>query len=398
LPSVVPGTPVGINESGVVSVTLDSELQLAAGVRAGKQRSSDANESTFDITLNSQLQLGAKRKQNSAAANSSDGVIGDEASSSPWGPSISFFVYPHPLLRLLGGFSSRTVPTTAYLGFSAVAVLLVFSCARFFTYHSKRSDEEQFKKQAEAMGLGAQSFSAGHDADGAGSQAGGASAAKDLPLPPLCPEVMVPPSCECSVLVPCLVGSPISGSLLPKRAGGAAGEQPKVLTVEDCRGLSVFRATLAIRHTELPTATSIREPVGLRCLTLASTSGGTIFALVRGRCDRRSLQLFSRTNKLYGDLEPLEPAQAGSSSCSFCLSTKQGQRIIFQGDAGMSTLTATVDGRLLAILEAPADPAEIGHRRSVVVGPSVDAGVIVACIIAIDWLHNGGDVAAVLRG
>jgi hypothetical protein len=122
-------------------------------------------------------------------------------------------------------------------------------------------------------------------------------------------------------------------------------------------------------------------------LTLSSASGEALFALAREKEAKRTLAIHNHADKLYGEIEALSDSSATGGT--FCVSTPAGSRIHFRSDTGPRSggINATADdGRLLAIVEPPAN-LEDKQPRSVVIGPLVDAGLIVLSLLAIDWLR-----------
>lgn len=203
---------------------------------------------------------------------------------------------------------------------------------------------------------------------------------------PLCPELVVPQSSECSLLVPSLFDR---SKAAPGLAGGGVKGETTLLTVDDSRGTPVFRVALSAPSSSLRSGGGSSS----RCLTLSSATGEALFALAREKEAKRSLSLCDHADKVYGEVSTSELWGNGGT---FTLSTVQGHRIHFRSDGGLNgSLNATADdGRLLAIVEAPPNTGEIAPRRPVIIGPLVDAGLIVLCLLSIDWLRHESRAAA----
>jgi hypothetical protein len=185
----------------------------------------------------------------------------------------------------------------------------------------------------------------------------------------LCQELVVPQASECSLLVP----------NMPAQV--AYARDTTLVAVDDFNNTAVFRAALSAFRAE--TLETPQLDIGARCLTLSSASGQTLFAVAREKVPQRSLNICNNADKLYGVLETMEPGVA------FCLSTVMGQKVNFKVDNRIGTVNATAeDGRLLAIVEPSKVPGDTSERRSVIIGPLVDAGLIVLCLLSIDWLRN----------
>eukprot|EP00929_Paragymnodinium_shiwhaense_P010001 TRINITY_DN11447_c0_g1_i4.p1 TRINITY_DN11447_c0_g1~~TRINITY_DN11447_c0_g1_i4.p1 ORF type:complete len:527 (+),score=70.14 TRINITY_DN11447_c0_g1_i4:161-1741(+) len=196
---------------------------------------------------------------------------------------------------------------------------------------------------------------------------------------PLCPDLVVPQASECSLMVPCLLdraGQPAHAS------SGASKSDTTVVTVDDSRGTPVFRAALSSPASALRSGGATSS----RCLTISSASGEALFAVAREKEAKRTIAICDHSDKLYGDLQMTE---RWGNGYTFVLTATTGHRITFRNDNALNgSMNATADdGRLLSIVDAAQHSAE-GMRRSVIIGPLVDAGLIVLCLLSIDWLRS----------
>lgn len=210
---------------------------------------------------------------------------------------------------------------------------------------------------------------------------------------PLCADLVVPQASECSLLVPGLFDK---SKTSPSRS---AHPDSIVLTVDDSRHTPVFRVAFS---SSFRTSSAAADAGALpRCLTLSSANGEALFCLARessasGRQGTRSLSICDHADKLYAELQ-LGETWGNGSICT--LTTTQGHRTIFRRESGANggSLNVTAeDGRLLAMIPAASAPLKPGEGRSVIIGPLVDAGLIVLCVLSMDWLHRDarGPVAA----
>jgi len=181
----------------------------------------------------------------------------------------------------------------------------------------------------------------------------------------LCPELVVPEGSECTLLVPRVS---LSGS----------GVAP--VSISDARGVPVFKAVFAVSPVQG------RNKQEIKRLVLSSATGDAIFAFCRdteadSSTGQAGLAIFHHSEAPFGDIRADGPRPANGYS----VTSHRGWRLRFRGDPEGRNLNATDDhGRLLAITEAHA-PA----RRSVRIGPLVDAGLIAISVLGIDLLGQG---------
>mmetsp|Transcript_69315 Transcript_69315/g.196423 ORF Transcript_69315/g.196423 Transcript_69315/m.196423 type:complete len:345 (+) Transcript_69315:182-1216(+) len=167
---------------------------------------------------------------------------------------------------------------------------------------------------------------------------------------PLCPGLVVPEGCECTLQLP------------------RAGRGP--LTIDDAGGQPVFRALL--------------EPGRL---TLASSAGdGTVFAAIEEQGPE--LRILYASRRPFGTLR----ARAAEAGGGFEIADGNECRLRVRSFNDSSDLTIT-DGqsRLLALVETV---AERPQDRIVRIGPHVDAGLIVLAILGAELLFTGPGVGS----
>jgi len=180
----------------------------------------------------------------------------------------------------------------------------------------------------------------------------------------LCPELVVPEGSECTLLVSCL-----------SSLGGSSAMGP--MTISDARGVPVFKAVFSA-----PAARG-RKRADTRRVVLSSAAGDAIFAYCRDlevdpTTGQTGLTIFHHSEVIFGDLRTDGPRP----SSGYSVTTRRGWRIRFRGDPEGRNLNCTDEhGRLLAITEAHGP-----GRRSVRIGPLVDAGFMAICVLGIDIL------------
>eukprot|EP00929_Paragymnodinium_shiwhaense_P082698 TRINITY_DN43713_c0_g1_i1.p1 TRINITY_DN43713_c0_g1~~TRINITY_DN43713_c0_g1_i1.p1 ORF type:complete len:573 (-),score=158.02 TRINITY_DN43713_c0_g1_i1:232-1872(-) len=194
---------------------------------------------------------------------------------------------------------------------------------------------------------------------------------------PLCPEFVVPELHECAFVVP--------EHFLQSGYTGKATEA--TACTED--GSAVFRARLGKRPLDLPG--------DLQCLLLSSAGSDATFAFARKREGKSGLLLYHRSDRLYGMLD--------KENGVYRLQSSQGHKIFFNAGEEAQMHAKTSDGKLLAIVEAipfqdldATPPAESGGGRKITIGPSVDAGLIMLCLLGIDWIEQQKPAAAAASG
>lgn len=194
---------------------------------------------------------------------------------------------------------------------------------------------------------------------------------QDNSNPSICPELVVPEGCECSLLVP----------RLPPKGAGNEGK----ISVADAMGVSIFQAEFR--------PSLIGQADGKRMI-LTSSATENIFATCRDAkpvappADREGygLMIHNHLEQPIGVLRSETPARS-----SYTLLTRQGVRIQVQGDIKAGAVTITdQQGRLLATAETKGTTN--GGLRSVRVGPLVDAGLMVLSILGIDLLEHDAAV------
>jgi len=186
-------------------------------------------------------------------------------------------------------------------------------------------------------------------------------------FPFLCAELVVPEESECTLLVPLLN---MSGT----------GTPPEV-TVDDTRGIAVFRATMSGGDVNGSRVTRSQE--GMR-LVLSSVQGDAILAYSRvvkcGRGQPETLvAIHHHSNALFGEL------RQDAGGFNFMMATTWGPKQVKFRREAQSITAIDETQRMMAIAETL--PENL-NTRSVRIGPLVDAGFIVLALFGIDMLES----------
>jgi len=123
---------------------------------------------------------------------------------------------------------------------------------------------------------------------------------------------------------------------------------------------------------------SPREPEQQR-LTLLSASGEVVFAFCRDGAGPRSLTMHRHTEELFGTLV----GQSEQSGGAYVLRCGRDAEIRFSGHQRLQAIDN--HARLLAMAEPLSDKPQC---RSVRIGPKVDAGLVVLCMLGINCLEQ----------
>jgi len=186
--------------------------------------------------------------------------------------------------------------------------------------------------------------------------------ADDPDGPHLCPALVVPEDSECTLLVPLIT----------------PGHSGKTITICDSHGVPIFKANFGT----IPSGPG--ELSNEKRAVLSNPILDTVFAFCRdARVDKesgmRELEICYETEKPFGMLRADGPRFASGYS----VAARGGWRIRFRGGPDGRNLNATDEhGRLLAMTEVN------GQRRSIRIGPLVDAGLIVLAMLGISILQN----------
>lgn len=184
----------------------------------------------------------------------------------------------------------------------------------------------------------------------------------------LCPDLVVPDSSECCLLVPY---APLTFE--------------EVVTVDDARGMPVFKVTTYLDVSSGPFA-----PVRTVQMVLANAQGEAVFASCMIKEEGGPAPLVSLVTKDEQANRFATLSAAGPEL--FMLTMVRGLRIQFRlermkGGVKFSIYDEDRPPRLLAIAEPlVADAIEPSRKRVVRVGPQVDAGLIVLSMMGIDAL------------
>mmetsp|Transcript_64447 Transcript_64447/g.185217 ORF Transcript_64447/g.185217 Transcript_64447/m.185217 type:complete len:432 (+) Transcript_64447:13-1308(+) len=224
--------------------------------------------------------------------------------------------------------------------------------------------EQQRRQQAQQAGAGASQRSQrqvpapctpGPIYSGGKADSASLSKLPDYTAAYLCPELVVPEEQECTLLVP----------RLPE--GGSSGQ----VTVDDLRGVAVFRAYYG---------------QGKR-LILSSAAGDSVFAFCRDG-ESGTLTIHHPSDAQFGSLR--------SDGGGYTVATRRGVCMHLRGDVRLGNLNATDEqGQLLAIAEPV---AKSNARRSVRIGPQVDAGLVALVLLGIDVLEQQAAAVPGSRG
>jgi hypothetical protein len=150
------------------------------------------------------------------------------------------------------------------------------------------------------------------------------------------------------------------------------------ISVVDTRGDAVL--SLSLR----------RSDSGKRCLVLAGERNKQIFAIATETENTGTITIADRINKAYATFQLGEVWVSGSI---FVLQTSGGQKFSFRKDAKEGTMHAVAqDGRMMACID-PSDSAAGPHgpSRTLIIGPSADAGLFVLCLLCSDMMTWGPD-------
>mmetsp|Transcript_12784 Transcript_12784/g.40096 ORF Transcript_12784/g.40096 Transcript_12784/m.40096 type:complete len:515 (+) Transcript_12784:118-1662(+) len=180
----------------------------------------------------------------------------------------------------------------------------------------------------------------------------------------LCPELVVPEECECTLQVP---------RLLPHLRRLGSGQS--VATVDDARHLPMFRVNFSL------------PSMGNKCLVLSSATDdtdGMVFAFCKasqpGPTLEPTLTIHHAARGQFGTLR----MRAGEPEREYEVVTRVGGLISLRC-SGNDLTASDGQGQLMALVEPlPEDPT----RRVVRIGPLVDAGLITLSILGVDLLEG----------
>lgn len=184
----------------------------------------------------------------------------------------------------------------------------------------------------------------------------------------LCPGLVVPEECECSLLVP---------RLQPQNFVNE-------VTIDDAAQVPVFRVmySLPSRSDSIGGATALAaskgvEQDGNRCLILSTADDHTVFAFCRLGFNG-ALTILDAKEKPFG----LIRARAGRSG--YEVATRLGLQIHVGLNQSQDLAVIDRRGRTLALTQPlPGD----GLNRMLRIGPWVDAGLITLAVMAVDLLE-----------
>jgi len=206
----------------------------------------------------------------------------------------------------------------------------------------------------------------------------------------LCPDLVVPETSQCSLLIP----------RLPVDAGVADDGIPtREFTIDDARGNPIFRVVFAPRtlprQQRDPNEGTMLPLEGIKRLVLTNLSGDFVYAYC---CFVEPPVLPPPTSEdMHWGYVPISNvgklsmhhASSGHFSTmvsnapqpGFRMTTKTGSMLSFHGALGKLNITDS-QGVLMATVER--NPVA---RRSLDIGSGADAGLIVLCILGIDLLE-----------
>jgi len=170
--------------------------------------------------------------------------------------------------------------------------------------------------------------------------------------------------------------------MVPRLPGSAGGSSQ--VSVDDARGVPVFSVAFS---KATPWGSSRKES---KRLILSSATGDAIFAFCRDieediHGGTMGLAIHHHSEASFGTLH----ADSRHAGCGYTAVAHQGFRVHFKGDFLLGNINITdAQGRLLAIAEPIHQGG--GNRRSVRIGPLVDAGLVALAMLGIDLLEHQG--------
>mmetsp|Transcript_47675 Transcript_47675/g.108428 ORF Transcript_47675/g.108428 Transcript_47675/m.108428 type:complete len:476 (+) Transcript_47675:112-1539(+) len=185
----------------------------------------------------------------------------------------------------------------------------------------------------------------------------------------LCPELVVPEGSECTLVVPRLPGSAMDSS---------------EVTIDDAKGAPVFHATFS----KASTWGSVTVRQESKRLILSNATGEAVFAFCRDveaetRGGPIGLVIHYHSDAPFGTLR----ADTRDTGSGYTVVARQGSTFHFRGQPLLGNMNVTDEkGRLLAIAEPM--HSHDGSRRSVRIGPLVDAGLVTLAMLGIDILEH----------
>lgn len=191
-------------------------------------------------------------------------------------------------------------------------------------------------------------------------------------LETLCPQLVVPEDSECTLIMP----------RMPRSEGD--------MMIFDSRGGPVFQVIIeGGSHKQsqrgLILSSPNREAEFARALEYSDKVGA-------GPATKSRLAMLDADGRLHGFLEGESP---GANGCLFQYIPNAGHRTRFQRNASGERFEVKYeDGKLLAMVEPTSggilDPSN--ENLSVIIGPSVDAGLMVLCLMGSCWLRRENSV------
>jgi hypothetical protein len=194
----------------------------------------------------------------------------------------------------------------------------------------------------------------------------------------LCPDLVVPESTECTLLIP----------KLPLRGAHGSGTESVALDLSDQQGRPVFHMMLFLG----------RRGTGQPWLRLDHASEDRAFAVccAKDLAPDGSVTSVSFHDEgigrgggtVWGVMRFEQPSSVGKLGL-YVITSITGWRVVLEGDfqgAGAVNATAEDSGKLLAI----ASPEGEGDRRSkrlLRLGPGTDAGLLLLAVLAVDLLE-----------
>jgi len=185
-------------------------------------------------------------------------------------------------------------------------------------------------------------------------------------LAPLCPQLVVPQGTESELFLPVL------GATKEWNCSTVLSPQGSVLLEASFRPLlQASPPTPGVRN---------RGPES-QCLTLSGPGANCIFARALQIKDSKTVAIHDHADVFYGDLGAVDTS-------SFFLTTRRGPKIYFHCDRLVGSIVATDgDGRQMAVVEPRPKVSNSNGRRKIAIGPLVDAGLMILCVLTIDWVY-----------
>jgi len=192
----------------------------------------------------------------------------------------------------------------------------------------------------------------------------------------LCPGLVVPSGCECTLLVP---------RLTPQYQQKLTKSSMTQVTIDDVKGVPVFRASFCLPSVG---GSSVSAASSSRCLVLTSTtSEATVFAFCRDSraelgFEPAALAIHNAAGRPFGSLRLCRDK---GSSGGYEVVTEAGFWVHLT--SGSDGLLTAIDRQGRSLAAGEPTPARAA-TRTVRIGPLVDAGLLTLSILASDLMET----------